>query len=141
MNDTPALLLIGTVAVVSGSHLWCHRLLGAPKTREFEERCLSTRGWSKARLPNSESCLELNMRPNAEHRDRPTIAVVGGVVDELIVGGDVHGAEDGDAVLHFKNLLGPGVRQLAVSDNPPKTTGGKIKLALARDAIGGAGQP
>jgi hypothetical protein len=29
------------------------RLLGAPNTRGFEERCLAARGWTRSRSPNS----------------------------------------------------------------------------------------
>jgi hypothetical protein len=66
----------------------------------------------------------------AENRYRTPIAVVSWVVDELIVERDVSEAEYGDAVVCFEDLLGAGIRQLAVTDNPAQTAGGEIELAL-----------
>lgn len=82
----------------------------------------------------------LQVQLQGENRHRPAVSIVGRVVDELIIEGDVGKADDSDAVICFQDLLGAGIRQLAVADNPAQTASGELQLALVRDSIGYAGQ-
>src|SRR5260370_28869428 len=81
-------------------------------------------------------CSELHARAKAKDGNRSTVPVVSRVVDELIVDRQMGEAEYGDAVVHFQDLLGTRIRQLAVADNPTQTAGGEIQLALVRDPVG-----
>src|SRR3984893_7517170 len=83
---------------------------------------------------------EPDMGTDREDRDRAAVTVVSRMVNELIVERDVGEAKYGNAVICFKDLLRPGIRQPAVADDPAQTAGGEIQLSLVRDAVGRAGQ-
>jgi len=68
------------------------------------------------------------MGTDSEDRDRAAVAVVSRVVDELIVERDVGEAEYGNAVICFKDLLGPGIWKSAVADDPAQTAGARYSL-------------
>jgi len=57
-----------------------------------------------------------------ENRHESAVAVIGRVVDELIM---ERGVRE-DAVLCFKDLLMAGILQLPVADNPAKAAGSEI---------------
>jgi len=69
-------------------------------------------------------CSELHTSAQAKDRNRSTIPVVSRVVNELIVDRQMREAEYGDTVIYLQDLLGTGIRQLAVADNSTETAGG-----------------
>src|SRR5215469_1979093 len=77
----------------------------------------------------------LQAQLQGENRDRAAVAIVGRVVDELIVECALGEAGYGDAVIGFEDLLGAGIGQLAVADDPAQTAGGEVQLALVRDPV------
>src|SRR6516162_10193798 len=80
------------------------------------------------------------MKLQCEDRYRPTVAVIRGVVDELIVDTEVRPAEHTDTVESFDYLLRTGVGQSSVTDDAAQPPGGEIKLALMRDPVDGTCQ-
>ena len=73
------------------------------------------------------------MQLQSENRYGTAVAVVSRIVDELVAGREVGEAGYRDPVVCFEDLLGTGIRQLAVADDPAETAGGEIELALVRD--------
>ena len=55
------------------------------------------------------------MQPQAKNRHGAAVAVVGRVVDELVVGREMREARQVDTVIGFEDLLGAGIRQLTVA--------------------------
>src|SRR4029077_9819198 len=77
---------------------------------------------------------ELSMQPKAQHRDRTTDAVVGGIVEKLIAHGDAPGG-DGEAVVGLDDLLETRVRQPSVSDQDTETACVQKRLVASRDTV------
>src|SRR5262249_2590411 len=80
------------------------------------------------------------MKLQGEDRCRPAAAVIGRMVDELIVETEMRPLEHTDAVEGLEDLLRTGIRQSAVADDAAEPARGEIKLALMRDPIDRAGQ-
>ena len=83
--------------------------------------------------------LKLQVQPQAEDRDGTAVAVVGRVLNELIVGGEMREARQADIVICFEDLLGPGIRQLTVADDHAEAARGEVQFSLVRDSVYCAG--
>src|SRR5579871_369544 len=78
--------------------------------------------------------LEFAVQPAREDRDRPAIGVVGGVVDELIIGGEGHALADRIGVIGFENLLRT-IVQLAITDQQAEAAGGEEVAMRLRQSV------
>src|SRR5579872_1303545 len=86
-----------------------------------------------------EYLLELCMKPDCTERNRTSIAVVAGVIDELRVDADVKWLCKRNIIICFDNFLGTWMGQLPVADEDTKTTGVEEPLMSAADAIDDSG--
>src|ERR1700687_4918564 len=68
--------------------------------------------------------LELAMQPAREDRDRSPIGVIGGVYEQLIVGGEGEILVQRIGVVGLENLLGSVVK-LTIADQQAKAAGGE----------------
>src|SRR5277367_4621317 len=78
---------------------------------------------------------ELHMQAQGPYGHGSTIAVVGGISDVLVVGGQLRPRNQPDAVVSFGHLLRTRVRQLAVTHQDAEAAEIQILLALRGDAV------
>jgi len=78
------------------------------------------------------------MQAHAEHRGRASVAIVGGVYDELIVQRDLRG-EPGKAVIGLEDSFIARVWELPVADQDPKPASIEKSLVNVGDAVDDAG--
>src|SRR3984893_7832133 len=83
---------------------------------------------------------KLGSQPRADNRDRPAVAVVAGVGDELIIEGRAPG-KNRKAVIHFEDLLRARVRQTTIADQDAEAAGVEECLMLAGNPVDHAGEP
>src|ERR1700740_756790 len=82
--------------------------------------------------------LILRMQANTKHRGRASVAIVGGIDDELIVERDPRG-KPGEAVIGLEDPLVARMRELAVANQDAQTAGIQKRLMHASDAVVDAG--
>src|SRR5579883_830474 len=82
--------------------------------------------------------LVLRVQANTENRGRASVAVIGGIDDQLIVERDLRG-KPGKAVIGLEDAFVTRMRQLAVADQDTKAAGVEKRLMNIDDAIVDAG--
>src|SRR5580704_7747660 len=78
---------------------------------------------------------ELHMQAQGPYGHGSAIAVVGGVPDILVVGGQLRPRKQSDAVVSLDHLFRTGVRELAVAHQDAEAAEIQILLALRGDAV------
>jgi len=90
-------------------------------------------------MPKSRAVSTFQVQLQGEIRYRPALPVVSRIVDKLAVERELGEIEHGRALVGFEYLLGPGIWQLAVADDPASTASGEAELAPVRGPIGRGG--
>src|SRR5271165_323396 len=98
--------------------------------------------WRQSRGPQpvGPHALKLRMQAKCEDRDRAALAVVGRIVNELVIAGHPGEAERGETIIGLDYLLRPGFGQLSIADNAAEAAGRQILLADMGDLVGHGGQ-
>jgi hypothetical protein len=99
---------------------------------QWAERCFI--------MPKREGSIRTVGAAAGRKSTRDAVTVVSGVVDELIIERDAGEAEYSNAVVCLQDLLGAGIRQLAVADNSAQTASGEIQFALMENSVDGTRQ-
>ena len=81
------------------------------------------------------ACLKLRVDAGGADGGRPAIAVIGGVLDVLVVEADVHGLSQGPVVIGLDDALGARMGQAAVADEDAGSAGVQIALVSAGDGV------
>jgi hypothetical protein len=84
---------------------------------------------------------ELRVDANREDRYRTSIAVIGGVIDPLIVEAEVRVMQESQRIIGFHDSFGTGVGKLPIAYQNPEAAGIQIALACGRDAIDDGSEP
>src|SRR5271167_1568395 len=84
--------------------------------------------------------LELRVQPHCNHRYRPAITVIGGMIDPLIVQTKIGEFQHCGGIVGFDDLFRAGVRQAAIADENAQAAGVQISFARAGYAIVDGGQ-
>src|SRR5581483_12451772 len=82
--------------------------------------------------------LVLRVQANTENRGRASVAVIGGIDDQLVVERDLRG-KPGKAVIGLEDAFVARVRQLAVADQDTEAAGVEKRLMNIGDAVVDAG--
>ena len=75
------------------------------------------------------------MQPHCNDRRRSAVAIVGRVVDPLIVETQLRKFEHRDRIVRLDDLLGARMRQPAVADENAESARGKVALARGGNAV------
>src|ERR1700730_13416403 len=86
-------------------------------------------------VPSAGSRLELCVQPHRDDRHRSAVAIVGWVIDPLIIEAQMCGPEDRERIIRFDDLLGARVRQPPIADQDAEPAGVQVTLARGRYAV------
>src|SRR5258707_14545700 len=78
---------------------------------------------------------KLGVQPQRHHRYRSSVAIVGWVIDPLIVDAQMRGAEDRERIIRFDDLLGTRTRQPTVADQNSESAGVQVAFARGGNAV------
>src|SRR5882672_1503099 len=81
-----------------------------------------------------------DMNPYTQNRNRPAVAIVGGIVDPLIIQGQRQPVRHGGAVIGFQDFLGPVMGKPLVADEDAKSARREVVAGGIRQAINHASQ-
>ncbi len=91
------------------------------------------------RCSRDRSRSELHMESGRIDRDRPTVGVIAGVGDQLIVERQRRPFVEADGVIGFHHFL-RAIVELSVPDQDAHAAGGEVSACLGREAFDHAGQ-
>src|SRR6202040_207550 len=95
------------------------------------------------RVPHGQAELELELRVQAHRRDRDgsAVAIVGRVIDPLIIEAEVRRGEKRERIVSLDDLLRTGMRQAAVAHQDAEAARIQVTLARGGNAVVDRGEP